>query len=177
MEADRFEHNFWSGGDINALHKAIEARGKNVAGMEGIFEAGYREFNRQRQHAASTADQVLEGSQRGMRVAQLRVLGGEMARVPADATAFAHRTNRIMVNIASFYEGPDDKPTREAWVAEFVAAIHQGDPAAYVNFLGDDGEGRVRAAYPGTTWDRLAVIKGRYDPTNLFRLNQNIPPA
>src|SRR5688572_15979117 len=66
IEAERFENNFWSGGDINALHKAIEARGKNVSGMEGIFEAGYREFNRQRQHAAATVSQVLEGSQRGM---------------------------------------------------------------------------------------------------------------
>ncbi len=129
------------------------------------------------QATAETIMEFLNNSDAAMRVAQLRVLGGEMARVPADATAFAHRKNRIMVNIASFYEGPDDKPIREAWVAEFVAAIHQGDPAAYVNFLGDEGEGRVRAAYPGTTWDRLAVIKGRYDPTNLFRLNQNIPPA
>ncbi|HEU4493382.1 MAG TPA: BBE domain-containing protein, partial [Rubrobacteraceae bacterium] len=41
---------------------------------------------------------------------------------------------------------------------------------------GDEGERRVRAAYPGATWDRLVEIKGRYDPTNLFRLNQNIPP-
>ena len=129
------------------------------------------------QGVAETVIEYLNSSDAPMRVAQLRVLGGEMARVPADATAFAHRTNRIMVNVASFYEGPDDKPVREAWVAEFVAAIHQGDPAAYVNFLADEGDARVRAAYPGTTWDRLAVIKGRYDPTNLFRLNQNVPPA
>ena len=51
-----------------------------------------------------------------MRVAQLRVLGGAMARVPVDATAFAHRDSRIMVNVASFYDGPDDMPTRQAWV-------------------------------------------------------------
>ena len=62
-------------------------------------------------------------------------------------------------------------------MAEFSAALHQGDTGAYVNFLGDEGEARVRAAYPGATWDRLAEIKRRYDPTNLFRLNQNIPPA
>jgi FAD/FMN-containing dehydrogenase len=42
--------------------------------------------------------------------------------------------------------------------------------------LGDEGEARVREAYPGSTFERLADIKGRYDPTNLFRLNQNIPP-
>jgi FAD/FMN-containing dehydrogenase len=46
-----------------------------------------------------------------------------------------------------------------------------------VNFLGDEGEGRVREAYPGSTWERLAEIKGRYDPTNLFRLYQNIRPT
>jgi FAD/FMN-containing dehydrogenase len=54
--------------------------------------------------------------------------------------------------------------------------LHQG-PGAYVNFLADEGPGRVREAYPGTTWDRLAAIKARYDPDNLFRRNQNIPPA
>ena len=124
-----------------------------------------------------TIIEYVDSSDASMRVAQLRVLGGEMARVPVDATAFAHRASRIMVNVAAFYEGPEDKPIREAWVAEFVAALHQGDTGAYVNFLVDEGETRVRAAYPGTTWDRLSVIKGRYDPTNLFRLNQNIPPT
>jgi FAD/FMN-containing dehydrogenase len=52
----------------------------------------------------------------------------------------------------------------------------QGDTGAYVGFLGDEGQARVRQAYPRATWDRLAAIKARYDPTNLFRLNQNIPP-
>jgi FAD/FMN-containing dehydrogenase len=46
-----------------------------------------------------------------------------------------------------------------------------------VNFLGDEGVERVHAAYPGATWDRLAAVKARYDPTNLFHRNQNIPPS
>jgi FAD/FMN-containing dehydrogenase len=125
---------------------------------------------------AATIVEFLDNSDAPMRVAQLRVLGGAMARVPADATAFAHRGSRIMVNVAAFYEGPDDKPVKEAWVAEFAAALHQGDSGAYVNFLADEGAARVRAAYPDATWDRLAEIKGRYDPDNLFRINQNIPP-
>ena len=119
----------------------------------------------------------LNKSDASMRVAQLRVLGGAMARVPADATAFAHRASRIMVNVAAFYEGPDEQKVREAWVAGFASALKQEDSGAYVNFLADEGEDRVRAAYPGATWDRLAAIKARYDPSNLFRLNQNIPPA
>jgi hypothetical protein len=111
------------------------------------------------------------------RAAQLRVLGGAMARVPADATAFAHRTSRIMTNVAAFYEGPEDREIRDAWVAEFARDLHQEDDGAYVNFLGDEGQARVRAAYPGPTWDRLRQVKARYDPTNLFRGNHNLPPA
>ena len=65
----------------------------------------------------------------------------------------------------------------ESWLTDFAAALRQGDGGAYVNFLGDEGEARIREAYPGATWERLTEIKGRYDPTNLFRLNQNIPPA
>jgi FAD/FMN-containing dehydrogenase len=65
----------------------------------------------------------------------------------------------------------------EDWVARFAAALGQGDAGVYVNFLGDEGEARIREAYPASTWERLAAIKRRYDPTNLFRLNHNIPPA
>jgi FAD/FMN-containing dehydrogenase len=127
--------------------------------------------------AAETIVEFLQASDAVVRVAQLRVLGGAMRRVPADATAFAHRQARIMVNLAAFYNGPEDRAVRDAWVTDFAAALHQGDSSAYVNFLGDEGETRVRDAYPGGTWERLAAIKARYDPTNLFRLNQNIPPA
>jgi FAD/FMN-containing dehydrogenase len=118
----------------------------------------------------------LEASNAMMAVAQLRVLGGAMARVPVDATAFAHRRSRIMVNVAALYERPDEAAVHGPWVTGFAAALRQADAGAYVNFLGDEGEGRIREAYPGRTWDRLVEIKGRYDPTNLFRLNQNIPP-
>jgi FAD/FMN-containing dehydrogenase len=127
--------------------------------------------------SAETMIDYLQRSDASVRVAQLRVLGGAMARVPSDATAYAHRSSKIMAHVAAFYDGPADKPVREAWVTKFAAALDQGDRGAYVNFLADEGEARVRAAYPGATWDRLAAIKKRYDPTNLFRLNQNVPPA
>src|SRR5215218_9537982 len=119
----------------------------------------------------------LRASEAPMRAAQIRVLGGAMARVPAEATAFAHRSSRIMVNVAAFYEGTQERPAREAWVSRFAAALRQGEGGAYVGFLGEEGEERVREAYPESTWDRLAEIKRRYDSTNLLRLNQNIPPA
>jgi FAD/FMN-containing dehydrogenase len=127
-------------------------------------------------NVAEAIMKYLNASDASLRVAQLRVLGGAAARVPADATAYAHRTSRIMVNVAAFYEGAD-RPVREKWVADFSAALQQNDDGAYVNFVGDEGEERIRAAYPGATWDRLRKIKTKYDPGNLFRLNQNVPPA
>jgi FAD/FMN-containing dehydrogenase len=119
----------------------------------------------------------LRASTASMAVAQFRVLGGAMARVAPDATAFAHRGRRIMVNVAALYERREEADVHEAWVARLAAALRQGDPGVYVNFLGDEGSERIREAYPGSTWERLRAIKRRYDPTNLFRLNQNIPPA
>ena len=81
-----------------------------------------------------------------------------------------------MVNLAALYQSPDEKAKHEAWVSEFAKAIEQSDKGAYVNFLGEADEAQVRAAYPGSTWDRLRQIKAKHDPTNLFRLNQNIKP-
>ena len=126
---------------------------------------------------AETMMDRLESFDAPMRVVQLRVLGGAIARVPNEATAYAHRASEIMFNVAAFYEGDHDRAEKQAWVEELMASILQTDAGAYVNFLGDEGPERVRAAYPGKTYDRLAEIKRRYDPDNLFRLNQNIPPA
>jgi FAD/FMN-containing dehydrogenase len=127
--------------------------------------------------AAETIVDHLQASTAQMRVAQLRVLGGAVARVPADATAFVHRQRRIMANVAVLYERPDEAALHEAWVTNFAAALRQGEPGAYVGFLGNEDPARVREAYPSATWDRLVAVKRRYDPTNLFRLNQNIPPT
>jgi FAD/FMN-containing dehydrogenase len=129
------------------------------------------------QRAANRIVEHLRASTAQTAVAQIRVLGGAMARVPVDATAFAHRMRRIIVNLAALSARPDEVAAHEVWVTDFAAALRQGDPGAYVNFLGDEGEARVREAYPGMTWNRLATVKARYDPTNLFRRNHNIPPA
>jgi len=126
---------------------------------------------------AETILDYLGSSNAPMRAVQLRVLGGAMARVPQEATAFAHRRSRIMANLAAFYNDPAEKALRQAWVDDFAASLYQGDQGAYVNFMGDEGAAQVQKAYPGTTWEQLAEIKARYDPTNFFHLNQNIPPA
>jgi FAD/FMN-containing dehydrogenase len=126
---------------------------------------------------AETILKYLQESDAVMRVAQLRVLGGAMARVPVEATAYAHRQAPIMVNLAAFYTTPEDREVREAWLADFAAAVDQGVAGAYVNFLGEDGAGQIESAYPRAVLERLAVVKARYDPQNLFRWNHNIAPA
>ncbi len=113
-----------------------------------------------------------------MAACELRVLGGAMARVSADATAFAHRQSRMMINVAAIYDPSTSERSQHAtWVRGLSAELDDGDPGAYAGLLADEGEERVRAAYPGATWERLAATKVTYDPDNVFRLNQNIAPA
>jgi hypothetical protein len=120
---------------------------------------------------------AIEASDAPMKAVQLRPLGGAMAKVPADATAFAHRDARIMAIVVSFYESDADRERRAAWVLGLAAQLDQGVPGAYVNFLEDGGPDGVRHAYPDATWNRLARIKAEVDPTNVFRRNHNVPPA
>ncbi|HEX7090006.1 MAG TPA: FAD-binding oxidoreductase [Longimicrobiales bacterium] len=126
---------------------------------------------------ADAAVAALERSSARMRVVQIRPLGGAVARVSRDATAFAHRDRRMMAIVAALYEDAGETAAHEAWAAQAAAELRQGEPGAYVGFMGEADEARVREAYPGATWDRLAAIKARYDPANVFRLNQNVPPA
>jgi FAD/FMN-containing dehydrogenase len=126
--------------------------------------------------AAEKIVEQLQASTAMMAAVQLRVLGGAVARVPVDATAYAHRQSPIMVNVAALFGSADEAPVHEPWVTGLADALRQDDHGAYVNFLGEEGTERIRAAYPGKTWDRLVAVKRRYDPTNLFRLNQNVSP-
>jgi FAD/FMN-containing dehydrogenase len=111
------------------------------------------------------------------RVTQIRVLGGAIADVTVDATAYAHRAAPIMVNIAAFFTTPEDKIKQQKWVDDYSAALQQEITGAYVNFVGDEGAERIHAAYPTATWERLRKIKAKVDPRNLFSRNQNIVPA
>jgi len=127
--------------------------------------------------AAEAILEHLQASAAPMAAVQLRVLGGAMRRVPEEATAFAHRKANLMMNLAAMYERPQERPEHEAWASSLGRALSDGTTtAAYVGFLGDEGEEGVRRAYPPATLERLARVKRRYDPENLFRLNLNVPP-
>jgi FAD/FMN-containing dehydrogenase len=127
--------------------------------------------------AAEAILEHLEAATAAMAGIQLRVLGGAVARVPDDATAFGNRGAKLMVNIAAMSERPEERPEHEAWANALTKALSAGTAtAAYVGFLGDEGEEGVRRAYPPATLERLARVKRHYDPDNLFRLNLNVPP-
>jgi FAD/FMN-containing dehydrogenase len=108
---------------------------------------------------------------------QIRILGGQMARVPSDATAFAHRDARVMVVLITPYDEAAEGPLHAAWTQAYYEELRPRATGVYSNFLEVEGEDRIREAYPDATYRRLAEVKRRYDPTNLFRLNQNIAPA
>ena len=108
---------------------------------------------------------------------QIRVLGGAMARVPNAATAFGHRGRSIMVTVITPFADVAERDRHVAWTQDYADALGLHDAGAYAGFLDDEGEARVRSAYPAATYARLAEIKRRYDPDNVFRANQNIVPG
>ncbi len=115
--------------------------------------------------------------QPGKPIAQIRSLGGAMARVSPQATAFAHRESEALVIVPAFapVSAPEEQAQQvrqAAWGP--LAALSSG---AYVNFLSDASQTSVAAAYPDETYARLASIKATYDPDNIFNQNQNIKPV
>lgn len=104
-------------------------------------------------------------------------MGGALARVADTATAFAERSMPFVLNAVAGWHDPDAAPSHREWARSVVAAADEASTGrAYVNFLGDSEV--ARDAYGDELYERLVSLKGAYDPTNLFRLNQNVePPA
>ena len=107
----------------------------------------------------------------------LQGLRGAAARVPVDATAFPHRAEQYDLLILAQWSEPARTDEHVGWArAAFDALRPHLEDAVYVNNLGTEGPERVRSAY-GPNHARLAALKRTYDPANVFRLNQNVPPA
>jgi len=105
-------------------------------------------------------------------------LGGAVARVDENATAFANRDAAHEINITAAWQPDDPEPGRHIeWARTFFAALEPHSRGVYVNYISDDAANRVReTAYGATKWSRLTALKDKYDPTNFFRFNANIPP-
>lgn len=106
-------------------------------------------------------------------------LGGAMSRVPKDATAFMGRDASYLFSVDAVWDDPGKTDTVLDYARTFLAELEPHSPGGlYVNFagFGEEGNELVRAAY-GAHYDRLVALKNKYDPTNLFHLNQNIQPS
>jgi hypothetical protein len=103
-------------------------------------------------------------------------LGGAVARIGENDTAFNGRGVGHTFNIGAATATADGFDEEREWVRNFWSALEPHHTSVYVNFLMDEGEERVRQAYGAQKYDRLKALKRKYDPENLFRLNQNIPP-
>ncbi len=103
-------------------------------------------------------------------------MGGAVARVADDDTAFTSRGAGHTFNLTSMTEGPEGFDEERQWTRDFWSALAPHHDGVYVNFLMEEGEERVREAYGAAKYDRLKALKRKYDPENLFRLNQNVPP-
>ena len=104
-------------------------------------------------------------------------LEGVVSRVGEQETAFGHRNTAYDHVIYSMWTDPQESERHIQWTRDFWTAMQPFSTGVYVNELGNEGEDRVRAAYLPATYERLIALKNRYDPANLFRLNQNIKPT
>ena len=103
-------------------------------------------------------------------------INGACNRVASDATAFAYRDAKFATVIAGMWPDPADNEKNTKWVKDYYQAVHPHSlPGGYVNFMAGDDQGRIRDNYKGN-YDRLVAIKRKYDPANLFHMNQNIKP-
>ncbi len=104
--------------------------------------------------------------------------GGAIKRANKDVTAFAHRNSSYVLNVIGLWLEHENANIHIAWTRDFSQVIQPFSTGqVYLNFLGDEGSTRVKAAYDAKRYDRLVALKNTYDPTNLFRLNQNIKPT
>ena len=104
--------------------------------------------------------------------------GGAMAHAPAGGSAFAHRDAAYILNVIARSPDREGFDEHTGWARATHAAMSPWSTGGgYVNFTSEPGEDKVRASYPPDTYARLVAVKDRYDPTNLFQLNQNIRPA
>ena len=103
-------------------------------------------------------------------------IDGAVHRVPADATAFAYRDANFAPVIAGMWPDPGQNDANTAWVRDtYEATAPHSEEGGYINFMAEDDQARIKANYRGN-YDRLVEVKRRYDPDNLFHVNQNIAP-
>ena len=101
---------------------------------------------------------------------------GYPSRIPENETAFAHRNTPFVLNIHTRWRKEEDDKRSIDWARGIHKATEPYSQGVYVNFISQEGADRVRDAYTPEVWERLVQVKRKYDPGNIFKLNQNIKP-
>jgi FAD/FMN-containing dehydrogenase len=151
--------------------------------LDPLLGPGFRNYWKTNEFAELTdeaLDAVIEAGRavpNAMSELFVGALGGAMGRVPSDATAYAGRDARFVMNVHGRWESPGDDARVRTWAREtFARTAPFATGGGYVNFLTEDEASRVASAYGGN-YERLREVKARFDPDNLFRMNHNVPPA
>ncbi|MHB8533001.1 MAG: FAD-binding oxidoreductase [Solirubrobacteraceae bacterium] len=157
-----------------ALDKSRRDRGAPRSGSRAYWKADFLEALTD--DAIEAIVEAGDRMPRGLSQVHIHHLGGAMAEEPVGGSAFTSRRAGFVFNLVAEWMDPAEDLQNIEWArTAFEGLRPYRSGGAYINFLGDDGEARVRAAY-GSNYGRLAELKRRYDPDNVFRMNQNIKP-
>jgi hypothetical protein len=157
---------------FTALHSAFDPL--YPAGLQWYWRADY--FREISDAAIDVHREFGELLPTGHSTMHLYPIDGAAARVAPDATAFAYRDANFATVIAGMWPDPAQNQANISWVRDYYdATAPLSEEGGYVNFMADDDQGRIKANYRGN-YERLLTIKRKYDPDNLFHLNQNIRP-
>lgn len=150
--------------------------------FDGLQEEGFRNYWKSHNFPAVNGELIeilcnaIENQPSPMCEIFLPHLGGAVSQVDPMATAYHYRSAPFLMNVHTRWEDAADDDRMIAWARKVYEDTKPHAEGVYVNFMSDEGQDRVRDAYPKATWDRLVEIKRKYDPNNQFRLNQNIKP-
>ncbi|MEA1877701.1 MAG: BBE domain-containing protein [Bacteroidota bacterium] len=165
-------------GDGSGMHKWAEWQ----SAFDGLVEHGARNYWKSH-HLTDLSDDCIEifkeyAQTMPSKECEIFVphMEGAPSRIAPDATAFPHRGTPFVLNIHTRWQKASDDNKAIKWAKDFHVATKPFSKGVYVNFLSAEGTDRVKEAYTGVVWNRLVECKRKWDPGNLFRMNQNISP-
>jgi len=178
---------------LRPLNEVAEVKAEHVgpvpfpalnSAFDGLVPAGMQHYWKADFATDLTADAIAAHVEHGLKTPHmsstmhLYPINGAVHRVGPTETAFGHRDKKFAPVIAGMWPDPTDNEANTKWVKDYYAAIHphSGSEGGYINFMADDDDHRVAANY-GANYDRLVEVKTKYDPGNLFHVNQNIEPV
>ncbi len=170
-------------GKLHGEHTGMNPWAGWQAGFDGLVAHGARNYwksHHLKELSSECIDKVVDYAGK-MPTDECEVfiphMEGAPSRVPENATAYALRKTPFVLNIHTRWQNADEDKKCLAWAKEFHDSTQPFANGVYVNFLSEEGEGRVKDAYTEEAWNRLVQIKNKYDPKNLYRMNQNIKPS